>query len=64
MDLPVFDGTEPAWVSRCRYYFRLYKIPEQYKTGMAEVNLVGRALEWYQGYTADRDPPPWGVLVS
>lgn len=64
-DFPFFTGDNPLdWTRKCRIYFEIHQIPEEYKTHYATLHFQDRANDWYGGYLMENDPPPWPFLME
>jgi hypothetical protein len=47
MDFPRFDGDNPGgWIRQCNKYFQMAGVPEDYKTSLSQLYIIGRADVW------------------
>ncbi|XP_078157488.1 uncharacterized protein LOC144553264 [Carex rostrata] len=65
VDFPTFAGIKPnSWVDCCNFYFDMYQVPEEYKSGMAVMHFTGPADDWYRSFKISNPQPPWQILVE
>jgi hypothetical protein len=64
-ELPVFPGENPwNWERKCETYFTMNLVPDNLRTELASMNLVGEADNWYYGFRLEHGTRPWLNFVG
>lgn len=65
VDFPEFDGSCPKlWIRNCESYFDVYSVPDNVKSKLASMRLVGNAAFWAQSLEVPVPEIPWPELCK
>ncbi|KAL2490851.1 Uncharacterized protein Adt_26479 [Abeliophyllum distichum] len=65
IDFPYFNGDGPReWLIKANKYFQLHQVAEEFKVGIAEMCLKGKAYIWFYGFAASHPNAGWNVFAE
>ncbi|KAL2475307.1 Uncharacterized protein Adt_36043 [Abeliophyllum distichum] len=65
IDFSYFNGDEPReWLRKVKKYFQLHQVAEDFKIGIVEMYLKGKANIWFHRFTTSHPNASWNIFAK